>query len=186
MLIEFSVTNFRSFRERQRLSLGASAAKEHSSRNTFSTGIQKLPPLVRSAAIYGPNGSSDSGPAISTGVVEIPPHHPFPDTYKLSRSASPPAPTNSSCARCRRTRTRVLPRRTRSPSVSKLFWPETRSKSGGARRTARVTVARVGRYPSFREGRARPAGRLWRRGNRCGPPRTRSRAMTEGRAVGDP
>ncbi len=56
MLIEFSVTNFRSFRERQRLSLAASAAKEHLNRNTFSSGIKNLPPLVRTAAIYGPNG----------------------------------------------------------------------------------------------------------------------------------
>ena len=55
MLIEFSVANFRSFRERQTLSLVATQAKELASRNTFSTKIKSIPPLLRSAAIFGPN-----------------------------------------------------------------------------------------------------------------------------------
>src|SRR5713226_9210467 len=57
MLIEFSVTNFRSFRERQTLSLAASPAKELARGNTFRTGIENLPPLLRSVAIYGPNAA---------------------------------------------------------------------------------------------------------------------------------
>src|SRR5690348_301636 len=56
MLIEFSVTNYRSFRQRQTLSLASTAAKEHSN-NTIKTGLRKLPALVRSAAIYGPNAA---------------------------------------------------------------------------------------------------------------------------------
>lgn len=56
MLIEFSVTNYRSFRERQTLSLASTAAKEHPN-NTIKTGLKKLPALVRSAAIYGPNAA---------------------------------------------------------------------------------------------------------------------------------
>lgn len=55
MLIEFSVTNFRSFRERQTLSLVATQAKELASRNTFSTRIKNVPALLRSAVIFGPN-----------------------------------------------------------------------------------------------------------------------------------
>lgn len=55
MLIEFSVANFRSFRERQTLSLVATQAKELASKNTFSTRIKSIPPLLRSAAIFGPN-----------------------------------------------------------------------------------------------------------------------------------
>ncbi len=55
MLIEFSVTNFRSFRERQTLSLAATQAKELASRNTFLTRIKSIPPLLRSAVIFGPN-----------------------------------------------------------------------------------------------------------------------------------
>lgn len=57
MLIEFSVTNFRSIRDRQTLSLAASSAKELAARNTFRTGFKNLPSLVHSAAIYGPNAA---------------------------------------------------------------------------------------------------------------------------------
>lgn len=60
MLIEFSVSNYRSFAEKQTLSLVANAAGELKPTNTFSAGIQGLPHLLRSAVIYGPNASGKS------------------------------------------------------------------------------------------------------------------------------
>lgn len=57
MLIEMSVTNFRSFRERQTLSLVATSSKELARTNTFHTGIKNLPSLLRALAIYGPNAA---------------------------------------------------------------------------------------------------------------------------------
>jgi uncharacterized protein len=61
MLIEFSVSNFRSFREKQTLTLAASKYfREHSEFNCFETGIKGLPKLLRSAVIYGPNASGKS------------------------------------------------------------------------------------------------------------------------------
>ncbi len=61
MLIEFSVSNFRSVRDRQTLSMVA-APKLHKRENTFkpySKG-EKLPSLLKIAAIYGPNASGKS------------------------------------------------------------------------------------------------------------------------------
>lgn len=60
MLIEFSVTNFRSIRERQTLSLVASADSAHASRNVTSGPDKKSLRLLRSAAIYGPNAAGKS------------------------------------------------------------------------------------------------------------------------------
>ena len=61
MLIEFSVTNFRSIRETQTLSMAASRYfKDIEEQNSFDTGIKGLPRLLRSAAIYGPNASGKS------------------------------------------------------------------------------------------------------------------------------
>ena len=59
MLIEIKVTNFRSIRETQTLSMVASSDKDLVG-NTFDTGITGLPKLVRSAAIYGPNAAGKS------------------------------------------------------------------------------------------------------------------------------
>ena len=62
MLIEFKVTNFRSIKETQTLSMVAGNAtkdKELES-NTFESGITNLSSLVRSAVIYGPNASGKS------------------------------------------------------------------------------------------------------------------------------
>jgi AAA15 family ATPase/GTPase len=59
MLIECSVTNFRSIREKQTLSLVASSSKileDH----VFPSGIAGLPSLLRSAVCYGPNASGKS------------------------------------------------------------------------------------------------------------------------------
>lgn len=62
MLIDFSVTNYRSIRERQTLSMVASAYfKELEALNTFDAGTgEKAPRLLRSAVLYGPNASGKS------------------------------------------------------------------------------------------------------------------------------
>lgn len=61
MLIEFSVTNFRSFRERQTLSMVA-ASRLRKLNNVFLPVLagEKLPPLLKVVAIYGPNASGKS------------------------------------------------------------------------------------------------------------------------------
>lgn len=61
MLIEFSVANFRSFRERQTLSMVASP-KLHKRNNVLKSGLtgQKFPDLLKVAVIYGPNASGKS------------------------------------------------------------------------------------------------------------------------------
>jgi len=61
MLIEFSVTNFRSIRETQTLAMSASKYyKEKLQTNSFDSGLPGLPRLLRSAVIYGPNASGKS------------------------------------------------------------------------------------------------------------------------------
>lgn len=60
MLIEFSVSNFRSFRERVTFSMVASSSNEHSSSHVFEPDCAKAPKLLRSAAIYGANASGKS------------------------------------------------------------------------------------------------------------------------------
>lgn len=61
MLIEFSLTNILSYRERQTLSLAASRYfKDMEEENCFDTDIKGLPKLLRSIAIYGPNASGKS------------------------------------------------------------------------------------------------------------------------------
>ena len=60
MLIEFSVRNFRSFWERQTLSMSASTTKELQAENSFLPSAIGLPRLLHSAVIYGPNGSGKS------------------------------------------------------------------------------------------------------------------------------
>jgi hypothetical protein len=57
MLIEFSVSNFRSFRERQTLSMVAAAFREHEETNTFDPNLKGFGRLLRTAAIYGPNAA---------------------------------------------------------------------------------------------------------------------------------
>ena len=59
MLIEFSVSNFRSIRERQTLSLSASADTADLPRNLAAASEKNLH-LVRSAVIYGPNAAGKS------------------------------------------------------------------------------------------------------------------------------
>lgn len=60
MLIEFTVANYRSFRDPQTLSMAASSRKELLEENTFDTGIPGLPRLLRSAVVYGANASGKS------------------------------------------------------------------------------------------------------------------------------
>ncbi len=60
MLIELSIRNFRSFREKQTLKLTATASKELFENNTFEPPIKSIPRLIRSAAIYGPNAAGKS------------------------------------------------------------------------------------------------------------------------------
>ena len=60
MLIEFSVTNFRSIKGKQTLSMVADKALKELPENTFATDITKLPHLLSSAVIYGANASGKS------------------------------------------------------------------------------------------------------------------------------
>lgn len=71
MLIEFSVTNFRSFRERQTLSMVA-ASRLRKKENTFlvSTPGEKLPSLLKVAVIYGPNASGKSNLLKALAVID--------------------------------------------------------------------------------------------------------------------
>jgi len=60
MLIEFSVANFRSLRERQTFSLVKARGDELVESNTFKTAPPSEFGLLRSAAIYGPNAGGKS------------------------------------------------------------------------------------------------------------------------------
>lgn len=57
MLIEFSVSNHRSLRDRQTLSLVVAKGNELMDSNTFETDTHRPIRLLKSAAIYGPNAS---------------------------------------------------------------------------------------------------------------------------------
>ena len=60
MLIEFSVANFRSVRDRQTLSMAASASKDRRESHAIATGLTGFPALLRSTAIYGANAAGKS------------------------------------------------------------------------------------------------------------------------------
>lgn len=60
MLIEFSVANFRSLRERQTFSLAKAKGGELAAANTFKVQAANEYELLRSAAIYGPNAGGKS------------------------------------------------------------------------------------------------------------------------------
>ncbi|MBD9362167.1 AAA family ATPase [Methylomonas fluvii] len=70
MLIEFSVTNFRSFREKQTFSMVA-APRLRKRENVFKPAVkgEKLPDLLKVAAIYGPNASGKSNLIRALDVV---------------------------------------------------------------------------------------------------------------------
>jgi len=60
MLIEFSVANFRSLRDRQTFSLAKAKGNERTETNTFTALAVNEFDLLRSAAIYGPNAGGKS------------------------------------------------------------------------------------------------------------------------------
>ena len=60
MLIEFSVTNYRSFLPTQSLTLTANTSTELQEENTFLSPVSNLPRLLRSAVVYGPNAAGKS------------------------------------------------------------------------------------------------------------------------------
>lgn len=60
MLIEFSVTNYRSYLPPQVLTLTANTATELQEKNTFASPVSNLPRLLRSAVVYGPNAAGKS------------------------------------------------------------------------------------------------------------------------------
>ena len=60
MLVEFRVSNFRSIKDEQVLSLVASKDKSFKENNVHATGIPAVPSILRSAAIYGANASGKS------------------------------------------------------------------------------------------------------------------------------
>jgi AAA15 family ATPase/GTPase len=60
MLIEFRVTNFRSIRETQTLSMVASSSRERRAENTFAPDSPSTPRLLHSAIMLGPNASGKS------------------------------------------------------------------------------------------------------------------------------
>ena len=70
MLIEFSVSNFRSFRERQTFSMVA-APRLHKRNNVFKPELsgEKFPDLLKVAVIYGPNASGKSNLLKALDVV---------------------------------------------------------------------------------------------------------------------
>jgi AAA15 family ATPase/GTPase len=69
MLIEFSVSNYRSFRDKQTLSMAATPRLSRT-RNTFKPPCaEKLPDLLKVAAIYGPNASGKSSLVRAMGMV---------------------------------------------------------------------------------------------------------------------
>lgn len=60
MLIEFRVKNFRSLRDEQVLSLVASKDRTLQNTHTLNTGLNAVPTLLRSAAVYGANAGGKS------------------------------------------------------------------------------------------------------------------------------
>jgi len=60
MLIEFNVTNYRSFLKTQTLQMTAGSSMEMREENSFAPPVSSLPRLLRSSVIYGPNASGKS------------------------------------------------------------------------------------------------------------------------------
>ncbi|MDL2270059.1 AAA family ATPase [Desulfosarcina sp. OttesenSCG-928-A07] len=60
MLVEFKISNYRSFWKPQTLTLVAGPVKELQKTNTFEPPLKGFPRLLRSAVLYGPNGSGKS------------------------------------------------------------------------------------------------------------------------------
>jgi len=60
MLIEFNITNYRSIKENQKLSMVAAKDPSHQDANCMPSGIDAIPQIVRTAVLYGPNASGKS------------------------------------------------------------------------------------------------------------------------------
>jgi AAA15 family ATPase/GTPase len=60
MFLEFRVRNFRSFREEAVFSMAASPDMQFADTHTLTTGLDKLPRVVRTAGIFGANASGKS------------------------------------------------------------------------------------------------------------------------------
>ena len=61
MLIQFSVENYRSIRDKQTLSLATSKYFKELDVNGFAVGVsEQVPRLLRSSVLYGPNASGKS------------------------------------------------------------------------------------------------------------------------------
>lgn len=69
MLIEFSVTNYRSIRETQTLSMVASKDAAHAEASCIDTGVLAIPKVLRSAILYGPNASGKSNLISALGFM---------------------------------------------------------------------------------------------------------------------
>jgi uncharacterized protein len=95
MLIEFQVSNFRSFRERQTFSTVAGTYPEHRDSNTFDPKLPGFDRLLRSCAVYGPNAAGKTNlllalqflqglilTSASSTPATAPPYNPF----KFARS----------------------------------------------------------------------------------------------------
>lgn len=69
MLISFEVSNFRSFRDATELSLLASKDKDFAETNATSTGVKSAERLLRTAAIWGANGSGKSNLVLALSTM---------------------------------------------------------------------------------------------------------------------
>lgn len=70
MLIEFSLRNFRSFRDEQTFSLVASSGTEHQDTHTTSISTDDSRRVLRSAAVYGPNASGKTNLLLALHAME--------------------------------------------------------------------------------------------------------------------
>ena len=70
MLIEFSVTNYRSFLTPQSLTLTANTATELQEENSFASPVSNLPSLLRSAVVYGPNAAGKSNLVLAIAFMK--------------------------------------------------------------------------------------------------------------------
>ena len=70
VLIEFRVTNFRSFKDTQVLKMTASAATEWNLSHTFESGQPSFPRMLRSAVIYGPNAAGKTNLLLGLQFVQ--------------------------------------------------------------------------------------------------------------------
>jgi len=70
VLIEFRVTNFRSFKDTQILRMTASAATEWKSSHTFASGEPSFPRMLRSCVIYGPNAAGKTNLLLGLQFVQ--------------------------------------------------------------------------------------------------------------------